>query len=117
MNSSDILRSISKSGQRFFILKKIGLDELNKCATAAALLEIHENNGEMLMTKLPSHFRRDKPTLIALGLATEQQTQTLGDNYKKIMSVSLTNKGQRLAKSANEKLQKAFNKTRAIWTA
>ena len=113
MNSSDILRSISKSGQRFFILKKIGLDELNKCATAAALLEIHENNGEMLMTKLPPHFRRDKPTLIALGLVTEQQTSKLGDNYKKLMSVSLTDKGNRLAKLANGKLQKAYSKIMA----
>ena len=110
MNSSDILRSISKSGQRFFILKKIGLDELNKCATAAALLEIHENNGEMLMTDLPQHFRRDKPTLLTLALITEQQTTKLGDNYKKLMSVSLTDKGHRLAKLANGKLQKAYNK-------
>lgn len=110
MKSSEILRSISRSPQRFFILKKIGLDELNKCATAAALLDIYEAGGSILVQNLTSQFRRDKPVMLTLGLITEQQTATLGDNYKKLMSVTLTEKGQRWAKVADDKLQRSFAK-------
>jgi len=76
-------------------------------------MEIYEHGGTMLVSELPQHFRRDKPTLIALGLITEQQTNQLGVNYKKLMSVSLTAKGQSMAKVADEKLQKSYSKISA----
>ena len=110
MKSSEIIREVSRSPQRFFILKKLGLDELNRCATAAVLLDIYEAGGNTLVSNLPSQFRRDKPAMITLGLITEQQTAIIGDNYKKLMSVTLTEKGQRWAKVADEKLQKSYNK-------
>jgi hypothetical protein len=110
MKSSEILRSISKSARRFFILKKLGLDELNRCAAAASLMEIYQSGGTILVQNLTSQFRRDKPDMVTLGLITEQQTNQIGDNYKKLLSVTLTEKGQRWAKTADEKLQKSYAK-------
>jgi len=110
MKSSEILRIVSKSPKRYCILEKTRLDELNKCAIAASLLDIYEVGGVVLVSQLRQQFRRDKPTLLTVGLITEQQTKKLGDNYKKLMSVSLTEKGQRWAQFADEKLQKAHSK-------
>ena len=75
------------------------------------MMEIFEHGGTMLVSELPQHFRRDKPTLISLELMTEQQTDKLGVDYKKLMSVSLTAKGQAMAKTADEKLQRSYSKS------